>query len=369
MCGYLIVLLVLGTISEARISHDPRITITETSPESKGNVVKGIIAKDVTMTCFVENKPENKDVRWQMVKERGGGLSPQVIPISQDMGSDDVNKWVIEKPTDFQWRLRVKAIQEADEGIYSCFVQLTIDTKVIANKTVRATDPPLIINAQMSTDTRAKQGDSIELMCNASGRPSPTIRWRRQGNEILPAGGVELFANKLVIDDVQPRHKGSYICEALNEMGFASRTIFFSVTYAPVCKAEQSEVSQQVGYRRSLICYVDADPAPTWERMTWMRNRMPLELNDRVYTRILKGAFGLVTYELVFSKVRKEDFGTYECYAGNTVSNVRCHDQITLSESDEPQRDKGYISGTTVAYQNIVLLIFMFLSSFLLMLS
>ena len=52
------------------------------------------------------------------------------------------------------------------------------------------TDPPQIIQAITTSDLTAKEGDFVTLLCNASGRPVPTIMWRREGNAILPGGGV-----------------------------------------------------------------------------------------------------------------------------------------------------------------------------------
>ncbi len=35
-----------------------------------------------------------------------------------------------------------------------------------------------------------KEGDTETLKCNATGRPTPTLLWRREGNAILPGGGI-----------------------------------------------------------------------------------------------------------------------------------------------------------------------------------
>ena len=41
---------------------DPKVNITETDPPSDGHLVRGYITKDVTMSCYVENKLEGLDV-------------------------------------------------------------------------------------------------------------------------------------------------------------------------------------------------------------------------------------------------------------------------------------------------------------------
>lgn len=39
--------------------------------------------------------------------------------------------------------------------------------------------PPNIIDYSDSDDVKARTGDSVELMCNATGIPTPTITWYR----------------------------------------------------------------------------------------------------------------------------------------------------------------------------------------------
>lgn len=50
-------------------------------------------------------------VRWQRTTFDASGNEVTTIHISTDMDSEDVNKWSIEKPTPYSWRLRVKALQ------------------------------------------------------------------------------------------------------------------------------------------------------------------------------------------------------------------------------------------------------------------
>lgn len=42
-----------------------------------------------------------------------------------------------------------------------------------------------------------KEGDFVPLRCNASGRPYPTIMWRREGNAIVPGGGVIVMVGRM----------------------------------------------------------------------------------------------------------------------------------------------------------------------------
>lgn len=52
--------------------------------------------------------------------------------ISTDTAIEDNVKYSVEKPSPFNWRLRIKAIQVNDEGNYTCLVQVTRQTVVNA---------------------------------------------------------------------------------------------------------------------------------------------------------------------------------------------------------------------------------------------
>src|SRR6218665_400361 len=63
-----------------------------------------------------------------------------VIGISVDMDLQDNMKWSIEKPTPYSWRLRIRGLEVADEGNYTCFVVLTSNNnRVMSNRTVIVT--------------------------------------------------------------------------------------------------------------------------------------------------------------------------------------------------------------------------------------
>lgn len=54
------------------------------------------------------------------------------------------------------------------------------------------TVPPDILDYPTSTDMVVKEGSNVTLKCAATGSPTPTITWRREGGEpITVAGGIE----------------------------------------------------------------------------------------------------------------------------------------------------------------------------------
>jgi len=51
---------------------------------------------------------------------------------------------------------------------------------------------PYMDPQQTSSDQAVDQGDDVELTCNATGRPAPTIEWSRLGGALLPIGQEKL---------------------------------------------------------------------------------------------------------------------------------------------------------------------------------
>lgn len=259
----------------------------------------------------------------------------------------DNMKWSIEKPTPYSWRLRIKGLELQDEGNYTCFVVLTNNNnRVMDNRTVIVTDKPIILEEFSSSDMTVKEGDSVPLRCNASGRPYPQMMWRREGNAILPGGGVVVMGPSLDIENIQYDARGNYICEALNEVGSAIRNILLQVTHSPKVKADSSEFGQKQGYSRMLVCYIDANPAPQLDpeinQLYWSYGVQRISNTDPRYTiRILEGAYGRLTYELIVNEVTSSDFGVYSCNAANVHGSNSA--SMNLVETQDPIFDRSWL--------------------------
>ena len=74
-------------------------------------------------------------MRWQRTYMMKNG-SASILSLSQDMALEDNIHYSIERPTQFTWRLRIRAIQVTDEGTYQCFV--------LTNQNSRAEDHRVI---------------------------------------------------------------------------------------------------------------------------------------------------------------------------------------------------------------------------------
>jgi len=320
--------------------QDPTVTIVQTEPATWYGTKKMTTVRDtdVTLSCYVENLPYTATVRWQWVYNNNQGIV-QTQLISKDTAVEDNTRFSIEKPTDFTWRLRIKSIQVTNEGNYTCFVQTTRENIKFDNRTVDVKVPPTLDPEQTSTDSTAKVGENVDLMCNATGRPQPTIEWTRLGGALLPIGEEKFMGSVMKIRGIRPEYRGTYKCLAYNSVGRVSRNIKLSVKFKPIIKSEGQRddlVYQAVGYRTDLQCIAEAHPFPKDNEVRWMKDGVSItSTTGRQEVNLLKGAFGRLTYELIIHGVEKQDYGTYKCMISNSEGDTI--QEIVLKEVETPQ--------------------------------
>lgn len=71
-------------------------------------------------------------------------------------------------------------------------------------------------------DTVVAQGKTLELVCEARGKPEPNARWLKNGREITGVRCTTESRNgvfRLQLSDVQRGDEGNYVCEAVNSLG------------------------------------------------------------------------------------------------------------------------------------------------------
>ena len=81
---------------------------------------------------------------------------------------------------------------------------------------VKSATPPEIVGVWLvrpPLSVQAELDQLVNLTCEVSGDPPITYKWTRDGvvlkDEVLPY---------LLIQEVKPKHRGAYVCEATNEL-------------------------------------------------------------------------------------------------------------------------------------------------------
>ena len=67
-----------------------------------------------------------------------------------------------------------------------------------------------------------KLNDRIVLMCSATGNPTPSIRWYKDGK---PIEGPQAIGDTFVIPEATPKERGFYQCEAFSSFGQSTMSV------------------------------------------------------------------------------------------------------------------------------------------------
>ena len=68
-----------------------------------------------------------------------------------------------------------------------------------------------------------KEGKGLSLVCTATGKPKPRIKWKKDGKTITSDYRIKIrmtdTGSKLRIKDSVPKDSGRYLCVAKNRLG------------------------------------------------------------------------------------------------------------------------------------------------------
>lgn len=329
----ILVVFLLSTIASAQ---DPTVKIKQTDPTSKPNrLLIAIRDRDVTMDCYVENLLDNALVRWQRYYFDPTTKKVETQLIAQDMALPDNIHFSLEKPTQYTWRLRIRGVQVTDNGNYTCFVQLTQITQATDFRIVEVVVKPYLDPQQTSPDTTVDEGESLDLICNATGIPPPTIFWSRLGGALLPIGMETYEGSLLKLVNIKAADRGTYRCKAINSVDAITNDIKLGVRFPPYITTPRAVIPQAVGYRVEMQCYIEANPVPKQEDAAWLMGTTTYTMSsDRYMVNWIEGAFNRLTYELVILDVKSTDFGQYTCRVKNDKGTGTA--KVTLQSSDTP---------------------------------
>ena len=120
----------------------------------------------------------------------------------------------------------------------------------------------------------ADVGDDVTLTCQVVGSPTPTVSWRRKGDQrILGRQGT------LELTGVTSDQFGTYICSASSVgHGTVSRDVHLLRNGVPIIVSDRDQ-SARHGDVATIECLVKAIPPP--KAVTWTKNGQPIDF-DRV---------------------------------------------------------------------------------------
>ncbi|KAK3763013.1 hypothetical protein RRG08_026925 [Elysia crispata] len=223
----------------------------------------------------------------------------------------------IERPYQFDWNLHIRDVRYSDQGIYRCQINTSPISIKIVNLFVEV--PSEIIDHLTSSDVTAQEGDTVTLVCNATGIPPPKVTWFS-----LPSGAdvrrqkVGHNGEVLIIHNMT-RHCGQdYQCMAYNEVEPpAFKVIKVFVEFAPEIYLPNKRIGQKKGMETILECTVTAFPHAVsyWqkdgEKIITSRPKYRLDVYIEGDNRL--------TLSLRLFDIDDSDYGPYTCVAANKI--------------------------------------------------
>uniref|UniRef100_A0A182K8B5 Cell adhesion molecule n=1 Tax=Anopheles christyi TaxID=43041 RepID=A0A182K8B5_9DIPT len=213
--------------------------------------------------------------------------------------------------------LIIDRIRLRHQGTYTCVVANRAGTErqsfvvgVLTPPTIHRTHPDVLSdeyggtvedwdstwNRDGAVEVNLLSGETLQLLCQASGSPEPTVQWNRGADT---AQIVSQTAN-LTIPSVALHHSDLYTCVAENELGKSTQVYRLDVMTSPLFYDEPIQsIEVYVGEDLQLDCEMQSNPPASYQ---WLKEDVALEEFDTV---------------LEFFNIQPQDTGTYHCEAEN----------------------------------------------------
>ncbi|XP_069469983.1 opioid-binding protein/cell adhesion molecule-like [Ambystoma mexicanum] len=164
--------------------------------------------------------------------------------------------------TKSQYSIAIQDVDVYDEGVYICSVQTDNQPKTSRVHLIVHVSAQIL---NISSDVTVNEGSSVTLLCQAFGRPEPTVTWRHL------TGRRRVFVVEdefLEITAITREQSGVYECTAANEVSVAVfRRVNVTVNYPPYISVAKN-TGASVGQKGILRCEASAVPLAEFQ---WYR--------------------------------------------------------------------------------------------------
>ncbi|XP_068563703.1 hemicentin-1 [Cebidichthys violaceus] len=243
--------------------------------------------------------------------------------------------------------LRLMHAAAEDAGRYTCIVSNSAGEER-KNFDLDILVPPSIVDEGTVVDTKVMEKHNITLTCEASGNPSPEIKWLKDGQLLVPDRRHQVLSHGrfLQISGAQVADTGRYSCLASNSAGHRNRHFNLNVLVSPTIAGSGPDVSAEevtvtLSNPTSLVCEVQSYPPAL---ITWLKDGTPFESSRHI--RVLPGGR---TLQIINAK--EEDAGRYTCVATNEAGETLKHYEVKVYVP--PQINKNDIPGEGLAPKEV----------------
>ncbi|KAI4563342.1 hypothetical protein MJT46_010951, partial [Ovis ammon polii x Ovis aries] len=243
-------------------------------------------------------------------------------------------------------KLEITSALEVDRGQYICVAMSVAGEKEIKYE-VDVLVPPAIEGGDETSYFIVMVNNLLELDCQVTGSPPPTIMWLKDGQLIDERDGFKILLNgrKLVIAQAQVSDTGLYRCVATNTAGDHKKEFEVTVHVPPTIKSSGLSERAVLKYKPiALQCVANGIPNPS---ITWLKDGQPVNTAQGNLKIQSSGRL------LQIAKALMEDAGRYTCVATNAAGETQQLIQLHVHEPPSLE-DAGKMLNETVVVNSPV---------------
>lgn len=269
-------------------------------------------------------------VMWMRL-ENGDNAGPLPISSGGEILISD-KRFSLEVDEDASsYTLLIKGIKKSDNAKYQCKILISSDGSVAEDVEVKIKLPPVIKDGTGRTKM-VKEGEPVELGCEAGGFPSPTITWTRKDRALLPSGKASFKSSRMPIPKVRREDRGIYVCTADNGVGTSQeKSVALEVEFSPKIKVPSPRTPQTLYHEARLLCEIEAFPPPA---INWKKDNQTIRNNGTFHVTHFASADEKTTSQLKVLETTTDTYGVYECEAKNRLGGDS--QQLVLYKSKLP---------------------------------
>ncbi|XP_072856584.2 neuronal cell adhesion molecule isoform X4 [Pogona vitticeps] len=249
------------------------------------------------------------------------GLPTPAIQWIKEGGELPVNRTFFEN---FHKTLKIIDISEADSGNYKCMAANRLGS---AHHVIMVTVKAAPYWIREPANLVLSPGESGSLICQANGKPKPSISWFANGVPIAIAPedpSRKVDGDTVIFTEVQERSSAVYQCNASNEYGYLLANSFVNVLAEPPRILTASNTLYQVIANKPALldCAFFGSPVPDIE---WFKGVKGSILQGNEYIFHKNGTLEIPVAE-------KDSGGTYTCVARNKLGKVQNEVHLEIKE-------------------------------------
>ncbi|CAM4681666.1 unnamed protein product [Leuciscus chuanchicus] len=239
--------------------------------------------------------------------------------------------------------LTIPNVTELDEGKYMCKAKNDLG-EAVHHFYVVVEEPPSWQEEPVKSQL-AEIGSDIHIKCSATGKPQPTITWKRNGQALdgFSSTSHKVLDDRISILRAEERDTAVYQCEASNKHGtILANANVLVINHPPLILTRNDlEYATMLGKSVIMDCRVFSSPPAT---LNWRREDPEGSVDGERYSLLKNGS-------LQIHKVEKEDMGQYKCSASNSEGIASITTELLIKDSTrivEPPQDIKVIRGSMV---------------------